>query len=294
MDSTYIFTEIIRCGQIGYHAIQSFHKYHNLPLHIWCSQDDVQHIPQHTNNHIHIIPKDSDAYTFFDSGHKGTSYLWTNLIYDLPAQYTHLLHFDSDVLFLGNILDQIVEDTKSYDLIGPARPYKNNPNNRDDIRHLPDVVQTYCFAFSRNKIQMPNKSILWDWVRGYPTQFPHPVIDYFDPVSFTILKNDGKIKYLDADVMGGVNTYGKRNNKHGELNQVFDVGDAIIHFASVGSGLNFCNMIQQNIQIQVPQSYVTFAIERFDIYSQLFFDKKVLHSTKNDTMVTKLKEYIHI
>lgn len=293
MDYVYIFTEIVRCGDIGVQAISSFHKYHDLPLNIWCSEEDVQSIPYHTNNIIHVIEKNSDVYKDFDEGHKGTSHLWTNLILDLPEKYTHLLHFDSDVLFLGNMCCTIMDNIPEYDLIGPIRNYIHNKNNRDDVRYLPDVVQTYCFAFNRTRVIEKNKHILWNWVRGFPVNFPHAVIDYFDPVSFSILKNGGKIKHIDKDVIGGADLLGCRNNKHAELNTLFDVGDKIIHFAGVGSGLNFYKMIIDDKKINVPDSYVKFGLERFDYYSQLFFNKRVLNSDVNDANVEKFKQLIH-
>jgi hypothetical protein len=293
MDSLYIFTEIIRCGVIGYQAISSFHKYHNLPLHIWCSEDDVKHIPPHANNIIHVIDKSSELYKDFDEGHKGTSHLWTNLILELPQSYTHLLHFDSDVLFLGDMVQTIIDYIPEYDLIGSIRNYIHNPNNCDNVRHLPDIVQTYCFAFNRTLIPEKNKHILWNWVRGYPVNFPHEVIDYFDPVSFTILRNGGKIKHIDNDIIGGTDLLGTRKNKHEELNSMFDVGDKIIHFAGVGSGLNFCNMIAKNKKISVPSFYVKFGMERYDLYSQIFFNKRIVDSNINDEIVEKFKKFMN-
>jgi hypothetical protein len=293
MDSVYIFTEIIRCGEIGYQAISSFRKYHNLPLHIWCSEDDIQFIPPHDNNIIHIIDKTTELYNDFDEGHKGTSHLWTNLLLELPEKYTHLLHFDSDVLFLGDMVNGIMSYIPEYDLIGPIRNYIHNPNNRDDVRHLPDVVQTYCFAFNRTLIRQQNKHILWNWVRGYPVNFPHAVIDYFDPVSFTILRNGGKIKHIDNDIIGGTDLLGTRNNKNRELNAIFDVGDKIIHFAGVGSGLNFTNMATNNKKISVPSSYVKFGMERYNLYSQIFFNKRIIDSNVNDVTVEKFKKFMN-
>jgi hypothetical protein len=299
IDDTYIFTEIIRCGEIGFHAIKSFHKHHNLKIHIWCSNEDISFVPDHKNNEIHIIEKDSDLYKDFDSGHKGTSHLWTNLILDLPEKYKKIIHFDSDVYFRGNIVDDIVDGLKTHELVGPVRPYKNNPNNRDDIRKYPDVSQTFCFGFNReyvtqkNVLNLPiNKETLWNWVRGYPTQFLHDVIDYFDPVSFFIIYNGGKFKIINENVIGGINGQGSRVNKYEHLNKNFDVGDKIIHFASVGSGLNFCKMIDNKNQINVPSSYVNYAINKYDIYSQLFFNNKILNTNENDNMVNDLKQFI--
>jgi hypothetical protein len=293
MSNLHIYTEIIRCGQIGTQAISSFHKHHNLKLNIYCSDDDLQYIPDNSNNIIHIIQKNSELYNNFNEGHKGTSHLWTNLILDLPNEIKYLIHFDSDVFFFGNLVDDIIKELENYDLVGPIRPYKNNPNLQINERR-DDVLNTFCFGFNRDLIKMRDKKILWNWVRGFPVNFPHKVIDFFDPVSFHILYNGGKIKFIDENTIGGINYLFSRKNKHEELNAIFDVGDKIIHFASVGSGQNFNNMLQNKKKINVPMSYIKFALERFDIYSQLFFNKKVINSDKNDILVDKLKKLIFV
>jgi len=302
MSDTYIFTEMIRCGNIGSQAIKSFHKHHDVDLHIWCSQEDVFYIPTHKNNIIHVIETGSELYNDFDEGHKGTSHLWTNLILDLPDHIKKIIHFDSDVYFRGNMVDDIVEGLHFYELVGPVRPYKNNQNNRDDVRKYSDVVQTYCFGFHREFITknntldlLINKENLWNWVRGHSTNFIHDVIDFFDPVSFLILYNGGKCKTIDENIIGGIKNNGLRDNKYGILNNDFDVGDKIIHFASVGSGLNFCKMIKRNKQIKVSPPYIKYAIIKYDIYSRIFFNTRLLDTTdtiNNNEIVHKFKALI--
>jgi hypothetical protein len=289
----HIFTEVIRCGKIAIQAINSFHKYHkDLKLNIYCAEEDIEHIPSHENNIIHLIKKDSELYNAFDNGHKGTSKLWSDLILDLPSDITHMIHFDSDVMFFGNAVDDIIDGLKTHDLVGPNRNYIHNPNGREDVRKYNDVVQTYCFGFNRKLVSQKNRQILHNWVRGYPVEFPHPVIDFFDPVSFNIIYNGGKVKHMHEDQFGGTNFYGKRTNKYEELNSIFDVGDKIVHFASVGSGLNFYNMMNNKKIITVPMSYVQFSLKRFDIYSRLFFDKKILKTSENDELIEKMTAFI--
>jgi hypothetical protein len=289
----HIFTEVIRCGKIAIQAIESFHRYHpELKLNIYVGEDDIQSIPSHPNNIIHVIGKTTTLYQAFDDGHKGTSLLWTNLILELPNTVKKLIHFDSDVIFFGDAVQDILNGLNKDDLVGPIRNYVHNPNNRDDVRHLKDVVQTYCFGFNREKITMKDLPTLHNWVRGYPVNFPHQVIDFFDPVSFHILYNGGTVGYVGEDDFGGTNFFGKRTNKYQELNSVFDVGSKIIHFASVGSGLNFSSMMKEHKPIKVPISYVKFAIKRYDIYSQLFFGEKILRNNENDEIVGKMRAYL--
>jgi len=86
---------------------------------------------------------------------------------------------------------------------------------------------------------------------------------------------------------------GTRNNKNRELNAIFDVGDKIIHFAGVGSGLNFTNMATNNKKISVPSSYVKFGMERYNLYSQIFFNKRIIDSNVNDVTVEKFKKFMN-
>ena len=134
--------------------------------------------------------------------------------------------------------------------------------------------------------------ILQNWVSGFTVQYPHRVIDFFDPVSFHILYNGGKPLFMDANAFGGTTIEGKRNNKHEELNSVFDVGDKIIHFSSVGLGLNFYKMLKSGKQIPMPQSYVGFAMNRFDIYSQLYFNNRILNNNDNTEITNKMRAFL--
>ncbi|NCA22183.1 MAG: hypothetical protein EBS86_13715 [Crocinitomicaceae bacterium] len=136
-----------------------------------------------------------------------------------------------------------------------------------------DVVQTYCFGFNKSKISVSDETILQKMVQGFI--WKHPVIDFFDPISFHIIENGGRVKILDNQIIGGVDKTGGRMNSY-EENKLFDVGDKIIHFAGVGSGRNFYNMIKNRKQINVPKPYVDFGLKRYNIYSQIFFGKTIL------------------
>ena len=118
--------------------------------------------------------------------------------------------------------------------------YKHNLNNRDDIRHHPDVVSTYCFGFNARLIDLFPFQTLMNMCRGFYNPLGWNALDFFDPVSFNILKNGGKAYYFDFNIIGGLNEKGSKLNNYKDLNGLMgDVGDKIIHFSSVGSGLNF-------------------------------------------------------
>jgi len=274
----FIFTEMIRCGEIGTHAIESFHEHHpDLVVNIFLGPEDLQFIPDHPNNRCHLIRKDTPIYDAFNMGHLGTSMLQERIFTSNPGK--KLIHFDADVYFTGNIIDDIIEGLKTHDLVGSFRPYRLNPNKRDDLRKYADAIQTYCFGVNTAKITVKDPDILAKYIQGHGWR--HPTLDYFDPVTFHILDNGGTIKYLPVEVIGGVDQEGNRKNGY-LINEEFDYGDKIIHFAGVGSGRNFHTMRLNNQTPHVPEFYVQFGIERYDMYLRIFSGKSILPDTKYD------------
>ena len=148
MKNYYIYTEIVNCGKIGKIAIDSFHKYHNYKIHIYGTKEDFKWIEKNDNNifievNHHII----DGYK---SGHIGTALLWEDIIKNCPDDY--LIHFDSDVIFRENIIGDMIEKSKEYDLIGPIRNYTNNPYGFKKVSGQTDLCQTNIFLFNKKKI----------------------------------------------------------------------------------------------------------------------------------------------
>lgn len=281
----FVYTEIVRCGKIGTQAIRSYHTHHTYPLHIFASEDDIRYIPEHPNNIIHVIDRSSPQYAAFSQGHLGTSMLWTSVI--LTTSDDTYVHFDSDVYFCGDVVCDILKGLESYDIVGSFRPYKKNPNKREDVRMYPDTVQTYCFGFKREKITITDPTVLQQMVQGI--SWKHPVIDFFDPVTFHMLENGATIHYLDVKTIGGIDENGGRENGYPE-NKHFDFGSKIIHFAGVGSGANFHSMNQRGEQIAVPESYVRFGLERYDAYSRIFFGQPILNTCS--IHITGIQEHI--
>lgn len=269
---------MVRCSEIGKQAILSFHKHHpSYELNIFIGPEDLEHIPHDPRNKIHLLRNDNPIYTGFDSGHLGTSMLWQTILTERPSEI--VVHFDADVYFTGNLVDDILKEMQTHDLVGSFRPYKLNPNNRDDVRGYPDAIQTYCFGVNTAKITERNPQTLQKMIRGY--LWKHPVIDFFDPVTFHILENGGKIKYIDVNVIGGVDQMGHRENNY-PGNKEYDWGSKIMHFAGVGSGRNFYNMLKEGKYIHVPKSYVEFGLQRYDYYSRVFLNKSILPTCNDD------------
>jgi GH25 family lysozyme M1 (1,4-beta-N-acetylmuramidase) len=74
---------------------------------------------------------------------------------------------------------------------------------------------------------------------------------------------------------------GKRINKYGVLNEHLDFGDKIIHFASVGSGLNFITMNKNNTTADVPTWYQDYGVAKLDLYMRLFYKTRILPDDKS-------------
>ncbi len=132
--SVFIWTEIFNCGKIGKIALESFNKHHPQTIvHVYGVPKDfeiVKHVP---NLEFHDIPTNIQA--SFRQGHLGTATLWASLIQTRPEQ--HMIHFDSDVIFRQEcISDILIKLNEGYSLVGPIRNYINNPNGRDDVRHI--------------------------------------------------------------------------------------------------------------------------------------------------------------
>jgi hypothetical protein len=294
-DNIYVFTEIVRCGIIGKIAFQTFHKFHNRKLHIYGRKEDFTYIDQHPNNVYHYLDDQPEILNSFNSGHRGTSMVWTKVILEQPEKY--IIHIDSDVVFRGDAVEEVARKlVEGYDVVGSIRNYPNNPHkHRDDVRYLPDVTATYCFGFNRTKIFVKEFHLLarlvensldtptvHELMRLYPNRyFYNPTLDYFDPVAFLILGEGGKVFILDKDVMGGFDENGGKVNKYGTLNKDCDFGDKIVHFASVGSGLNFLQMKGRGEHINVPEWYVDYGLSKLDLYMRLFYNTKIMPDEKS-------------
>jgi hypothetical protein len=144
----YIFTEIVGCGKIGRIALDSFHKYHDYKVHIYGTKTDFEQIIPHANNIF--IEVTEDIIKGYAKGHLGTALLWEKIIKNTDAEV--FIHFDSDVIFRANIINFMIEKSKEYDLIGPIRNYHHNPHHNDKIKKNPDLCQTNCTLFKKDKI----------------------------------------------------------------------------------------------------------------------------------------------
>ena len=291
----FLYMDIYRCGKIARVSVNSFvRQYPQMELHLFGVADDfawLQDMSSKGKLVFENISSDKKLLRRWDvHGHWGTAHLWSRLIQSRPEKY--LIHLDSDIIFRGRSLDPIFDKMdKGYDLIGSPRNYKNNLNRRDDVRHLSDLVQTALFAFNRELISEHPFEELVDMVRGYFNPLGHAVIDFFDPVMFEILKNGGKIFYLDIDDYGGTHRDGHRKNVMSELNLAADFGRLLCHYSSVGSGMKYYH--DPLSRIFTPKSYTGHALKRYWSFCKIFYDQDlpIPHDKKYDADL-KYKEEI--
>jgi len=306
MNDFYIFTEIVNCGKIGNIAIDSFHKYHNYKVHIYGTKEDFKWINKNVNNIF--IEVELNVIEGYRSGHLGTAILWEQIIKNCNSKY--LIHFDSDTIFRDNIIDEMMERSNEYDIIGPIRNYHHNQNNRNDIAFLTDLCQTNCTLFNldmistkftgkkklnssiknqvfdlslrqivkylKNTIKYNKSSIFIQMIRGTYSPFCFGNIDFFDPVMFDMIKNGAKVYHLDFNDVGGCDKYGSRENQFKNINNFpteykLDFGKKLVHFSCVGSGMNFYN--NNEISKKISKSYVKTALDRYALFCKIFFNE---------------------
>ncbi len=311
-DNVYIFTEIVNCGKIGRIALDSFHKYHNHPVHVYGTKDDFVWINEHKNNIF--IEVEADVLKGYERGHIGTALLWEKII--KACQSEILIHFDSDVIFRASIIGDMIEKSSVYDLIGPIRNYHHNPQKRIDISHLCDLCQTNCTLFKKSFISkkylstktrppLPSitdfitlppiqiaRRIKWyikntllskqpmsemaQMIHGTYAPFSFPTLDFFDPIMFDMISNGAKIYHLDFDEVGGCNKYGKRDNVFKELNNF-----PTPYKLDFGSKLVHFSCVGSGMNFfhnpetmhNVGKEYVKAALDRYALFCKTFYNE---------------------
>lgn len=271
----FIYTEVYNCGLIGKKCLKTFFKYHpDVKVHVFGTFKDFKELGKFDNIEYMDLTSDNLIGNMFkNQGHLGTAYIFAKVLKKEYGDYNQIIHFDSDVVFRGECLSYIIDKfNEGYSLIGPRRLYRKNIANKNgQYNNIPDVVQTYFFGYNNNKVSDFEFEIIHQMIVGYENPLAFPVIDFFDPVSFDILNNGGKICFLDFEKFGCPNEEGSWDNKYGELNKIMDVGDFLCHHAGVGSGASFF----KNGQGGVPDSYAVWAKERFALYMKLHYNQEI-------------------
>lgn len=290
-NKAFIFTESYGCGLILKKCLESFFRHHpDTVVHVFGTHKDFKELGKFKNIEYVELSDDLELKECFKHGHLGTAHIGARVIKEFSKGFDYVIHFDSDVIFqkesLSLLYDKIDE---GYDLIGPVRCYKNNMNGRTDLSELSDVSQTYFYAFNKTKISDYSFADLRKMIVGFHNPLNHPILDYFDPVSFDILKNGGKSYFLNVDLVGGLTMEGNRKNKYEELNSDMDFGENLMHFAGVGSGMKFYFQGAE----QTNQSYVDWALKRFALYYKLLYGISADNIEVDDKIFELLKKEIN-
>ena len=276
-DDIFIFAIAYNCGKVLNKCLESFHEHHDAKIHIFGTHKDFKECVKHKNNEYIEMSGDNLIGGYFKQGHLGTSYVWTKVMNGEYGKYTKIIQIDSDVVFREECLSDITTKfDEGYDLIGPRRAYKNIKTipahmNEADIRKLEDVVSTYFLGVNLEKVGNYDFDTMHRMVAGYYNPAGHPVMDFFDPVSFDIINNGGKVFYLDFKDYGSCNDEGNFDNDDPKMNELFDFGNKMIHFAGIGSGQNFVNNGNGN----VPVTYTEWAKKRFALYMKVFYNEDI-------------------
>jgi len=287
----YIFTEGYDCGLILKKCLESFFKYHpDLTVHVFGTANDFKELGKFKNVEYIELSDDAELRECFKHGHMGTAHIGARVIKEFSKGYDYIIHFDSDVVFRKESISLLTSKIdEGYDLVGPRRCYKNNMNGRTDLSELSDVSQTYFYTFNKNKISDYDFPTLRQMIVGYHNPLGHPILDYFDPVSFDILKNGGKVFFLNTDDVGGLTEEGNRKNKFQDLNGDMDFGDNLMHFAGIGSGMKFYNKGAGN----AAWSYVDWAVKRYGVYHKLFYSKDLPNIKINEQAYNLLNKELN-
>ena len=290
-NKVFIFTEAYDCGLILKKCLESFFKYHpDVIVNVFGTVKDFKELGKFKNVEYFELSDDKELKECFISGHMGTAHIGARVIKEFSKGYDYVIHFDSDVIFRKESLSLLTSKIdEGYDLIGPVRCYKNNMNGRTDLSNISDVSQTYFYAFNKTKITNYDFNTLRQMIVGYHNPLGHPILDYFDPVSFDILKNGGKPYFLDPNEVGGLNLEGNRNNKFLDLNKDMDFGENLMHFAGIGSGMKFYYKGLGS----ASASYAEWATKRFGLYYKIFYNETLPNIEINEQSYSLLNNELN-
>lgn len=291
LDGVFVWTEAYNCGEVLNPMLNSYVTHHNIPINVYATSDDLKKIenlsPLITYHDLSTKrPNESIEKRIlngYKKGHKGTAELWSYILRTRSERF--FLHLDSDTIFLRNSIIDLLQAVKycGYSLAGSRRPYFNRSyrkSGRDGkaLDQLPDVVNTDCFIFDKELINIWPSFWLKRKILGRRVS-KNPVIDFFDPVSFEIIKNGGKVLYIDSPADGN-RAFSK---KESEFHQ------SRISFAAVGSGLNF----YKNAEVKTSPGYKQFAISSYSLFAKYLLNQDIGVTPLNEPDLVKKLERLN-
>lgn len=287
----FVFAICYNCGKILKKALESFIKFHPEQIvHVFGTYKDFKELKQFKKN-LEFVELSDDLLLkeYYKNGHLGTTYIFTKVLRKEYGNYTKVIHFDADTIFREECLSDVISGfNDGFDLIGQRRSYEKNKCGRTDLAGVPDVICTCFFGINLEKISNYDFQTLHRMAVGYYNPHGEPILDAFDPVCFDVLHNGGKIKFLNFNDYGSSDESGSWKNDYEELNNLFDFGKKFVHFAGIGSGMNF----YYNGSGSVPKSYVDWAKERFSMYMKLFYNEDIEVKFNENTFNILKKQFL--
>lgn len=264
-----IFTECYNCAEVAKYSIESFFKWHpDRILNVMGFKEDCDYLKENITvpSDAAIIysndPKEGGRFVSFQSCHDGTAKIFASFFHRGIAR---VVHFDSDLIFKKEIMSTIelalaVENTG---VIGSRRCYGNNPVNITGLTDYPDTMSTYLIGINTEFISEHDSDTLIKMWRGAYHPLGYPVLDFGDGVVHEIIHNGGAADFIDFDIIGGQNKYGKKTNKY-ISNLHMDMGSHVLHFGGVGSG---CSIYHG--RTIADASYAKWAIQRYAVFKKV-------------------------
>lgn len=276
--SAFVWTEVFNCGPLKGVLVPSYLAHNREPLHVFGFPDDLEGLVH--DDRVIPVPIDRAARRRrklrplssnidgpflsegYGSGHLGTARLWAHILKNRREDL--LIHVDADLVFIGNAVDDVISALMAGSVLaGPRRMYRNNLNEREDVRGFPDCVDTLCFGLRRGAlphstypglVRRIRQQTHLDRLRG---RVP---LDFFDSLSFDLMKR-GTVAYLDSPADG---VSGRRRPDSSFLSKIIEVRSA------VGSGCAFSKGLGRS----VPASYRNYALESYSIYAYYLLEQE--------------------
>jgi len=283
----FIWTEAFNCGEILNPMLASYLKHHNFPIHVFATDSDLQEVDVKSDLIIQnpyskkLIKNKLEKKVIkgYRKGHLGTAILWEHIIHTRKEKI--FIHLDADTVFLDDVITDLIHaiEIDNCSIAGSRRAYKNRryrKNGKDGLKldQRPDVINTDCFAFTKQLIALYPRFLLRRKILGRRVSLK-PVVDFFDPVTFGIIAKGGKIKYMDSP----------NNGPQSYIDYESKFMTSRISFAAVGSGCNF----YKNGSNGIPGGYSGYALASYSLFCKYLLNKVIAHEPlQSDELVEKL------
>lgn len=273
MKPPFVFTEIINCAEVGKVMLESYHRHHTTPIHVFATQKDIfelgEEMEWHPNNFFIDVTKDETLKKLYQTGHQGTAYLFAKVLSgEIGGEFDSIVHIDSDIFIKTNCVSSLVDLLDAgADIVGSRRCYKNNPAGIVVPDGIPDTISTYFFGMKRIAIPAGFNFVeLMALCSGTDVRVGHMIFDFFDGITFHALRQGAFIKFVDKNLIGGQDKNGSKDNAF-PSNKHLDMGFWLCHFGGAGSGCAYHkDKANQN------KSYGEWALIRYALFVSAFSD----------------------